>query len=127
MSGITLPRRFGAFAPALLRPGFDASSILRGAPAAAMLFVALALWVLAALSLSYATPARMSAASAQAAAANIAPPMVAPESDPAALIRVSAEDAVKANAEIPVDTGPNPAASSFTLPADEIARMRSVD
>jgi len=50
-----------------------------------------------------------------------------PESDPSALLQISAADAILRNATLPVEAGPNPAAAAFTLPADEVARMRSVD
>jgi len=50
-----------------------------------------------------------------------------PESDPTALAQISPADALFRNAALPVAEGPNPAATAFTLPADEVARMRSVD
>jgi spore germination cell wall hydrolase CwlJ-like protein len=54
-------------------------------------------------------------------------PLPKPASDPTALVPISADEAAQRNAELPVESGPNPAAASFTLPADEVARMRSID
>jgi spore germination cell wall hydrolase CwlJ-like protein len=54
-------------------------------------------------------------------------PLPKPASDPTALVPISADEAAQRNAELPVESGPNPAAAAFTLPADEVARMRSVD
>ncbi len=55
------------------------------------------------------------------------PAVPMPESDPNALVQISVADAILRNATLPVDVGPNPAATAFTLPADEVARMRSID
>jgi spore germination cell wall hydrolase CwlJ-like protein len=54
-------------------------------------------------------------------------PLPKPASDPTALVPISSDEAALRNAALPVENGPNPAAASFTLPADEVARMRSVD
>jgi hypothetical protein len=56
-----------------------------------------------------------------------APPLPKPASDPTALAPISADEAELRNAALPVESGPNPAAAAFTLPADEVARMRSID
>jgi len=55
------------------------------------------------------------------------PPLPKPASDPTALVPISADEAALRNAALPVESGPNPAAAAFTLPADEVARMRSID
>jgi spore germination cell wall hydrolase CwlJ-like protein len=55
------------------------------------------------------------------------PPLPKPASDPTALVPITADEAALRNAALPVESGPNPAAAAFTLPADEVARMRSVD
>ncbi len=52
-------------------------------------------------------------------------PMAA--ADPDALVPISALEAWEMNANLPTSGGANPAAAAFTLPADEVAQMRSVD
>ncbi|HEY0115489.1 MAG TPA: cell wall hydrolase, partial [Allosphingosinicella sp.] len=118
MSALTLPRRFVAVVP----------SWLRHAPAASVLAAAAGLYVVAGFSLSMSGPAQSRAtAVARNAAVQGAPLLPAPQSDPASLIPISAAEAIARNAAIPVEAGPNPAATAFTLPADEVARMRSID
>jgi len=55
------------------------------------------------------------------------PALPKPASDPTALAPISPDEAALRNAALPVESGPNPAAAAFTLPADEVARMRSID
>lgn len=49
------------------------------------------------------------------------------ESDPTALAELSPTDALFRNAQLPTDTGPNPAADPFRLTDDQVSRMRSID
>jgi spore germination cell wall hydrolase CwlJ-like protein len=60
-------------------------------------------------------------------AASAAEALTAPESDPTVAVSLTAEDAQARNAALLAVGGPNPAAAAFHLPADEIARMRSID
>src|SRR4028118_1310847 len=45
------------------------------------------------------------------------PPLPKPAGAPTALVPISADEAARRNAALPVENGPNPAATSFTLPA----------
>jgi spore germination cell wall hydrolase CwlJ-like protein len=100
---------------------------LRSVMAGLVLVVGLALYGIAAFSLTIGSnDPSVPTAAARAALAGVVSP-VAPESDPNALAPLSAEDAQQANADIPVASGPNPAAASFRLTNDEVARMRSID
>jgi spore germination cell wall hydrolase CwlJ-like protein len=124
MRALTLPRPVFPAVPSFLRLG---SMPLRALLAGLVLFVGFALYGIAAFSLTAGSndPAVPTAA-ARAVLAGVVSP-VAPESDPNALAPLTAEDAQKANADIPVASGPNPAAAAFHLTNDEVARMRSVD
>jgi spore germination cell wall hydrolase CwlJ-like protein len=118
MSELTLPRPNLAAAP-------DA---LRHAPTIGLLAGVVALFAsvgggLPSLNADVAVPE--GAGIAQAAPGE--PPLPKPESDPTALLPITAGEAIMRNASLPIDAGPNPAAAAFTLPADEVARMRSVD
>jgi len=124
MRALTLPRPVITAVPSLLRFGHVRP---RAVLAGLVLLLGLGLWVIAAFSLTAGSndPSAPTAA-ARAALAGVVSP-VAPESDPNALAPISAEDAQKANAEIPVASGPNPAAAAFRLTNDQVARMRSID
>ncbi|MFN3728067.1 MAG: cell wall hydrolase [Allosphingosinicella sp.] len=124
MRALTLPRPVLPAVPSLLRLG---AVPLRAVLAGLVLLFGLSLYAIAAFSLTAGSndPAVPQAA-ARAVLAGVVSP-VAPESDPNALAPISAEDAQKANAEIPVASGPNPAAAAFRLTNDEVARMRSID
>jgi len=67
-------------------------------------------------------------AAAEFAQAGEGVPVVAkPAGDPTALDPIAVAQAMLQNAALPMASGPNPAAAAFTLPPDEVARMRSVD
>jgi spore germination cell wall hydrolase CwlJ-like protein len=119
MSVLTLPRPKFAAVP----------DLLRHAPAASLLAVTAGLYVVAASSLAMTTVplAESAARTIQAAAAQVIASPAAAATDPAALAPISATEAALRNAALPVESGPNPAAAAFTLPADEVARMRSID
>ncbi|WP_166037368.1 cell wall hydrolase, partial [Sphingosinicella sp. YJ22] len=124
MRALTLPRPVIPAVPSFLRLG---SVRLRALIAGFVLLLALGLYAIAAFSLTAGSnDPSVPTAAARAVLAGVVPP-VAPESDPNALAPMSAEDAQKANAEVPVATGPNPAAAAFRLSNDEVARMRSID
>lgn len=62
------------------------------------------------------------------AAKQALPPAVAPPSDPAALRPISPNDALAANAAIPLSTGPNPAATGFATGGKDVGNWaRSID
>jgi spore germination cell wall hydrolase CwlJ-like protein len=125
MSLLTLPRPKLAAVSGLLR---RAPRLLRHAPALSVLGVMSGLYVVAGASLA-ASDAAVEGEASRAAerVAGLAASPPAPQSDPTALIPISADEALLRNAAIPIAEGPNPAATAFTLPADEVARMRSID
>jgi spore germination cell wall hydrolase CwlJ-like protein len=100
---------------------------LRNGPLWATIAVVLGLAVLAWAShvVNGERPAFAGAAIAAPGGRELAPPP--PESDPNALVQLSAQDALARNAAIPVTDGANPPASAFRLTQSEVDRMRSID
>ncbi len=120
MASQTLPRPIEAEAP----------SLLRLVPSAAVLVGVVALFASVGGGLTAdggGFSERKAAEAGLERTAAGAPAVPKPESDPTALAPISPLSAFFANAALPVDEGPNPAAAAFTLPADEVARMRSID
>lgn len=112
-----------------LRPTLPAvSEMLRHLPSIGVLAAIVALFAAVGSGLpGRVDPAALAAASAglEQAEGGVLVPMA--ESDPNALAPMSALEAWEMNANLPMAAGANPAADSFSLPADQVAQMRSVD
>ncbi len=118
MNASTLPRPDFAAAPELLRP-----ELLHHVPSIAVIGGIVLLFA----SVGSGLPTLQPGPGLGLEQAPGEPPLPKPASDPTALAPISSDEAALRNAALPVESGPNPAAAAFTLPADEVARMRSVD
>jgi spore germination cell wall hydrolase CwlJ-like protein len=118
MNALTLPRPTLAAAPEPLRP-----ELLRHLPSIAVIGGIVLLFA----SVGSGLPTLQPGPGLGLEQAPGEPPLPKPASDPTALAPISPDEAALRNAALPVESGPNPAAAAFTLPADEVARMRSVD